>query len=188
MLISAYFVAGLTLKTGDDLLDELDKPRLAWFPLVLSGILFGMIMTQSEWDLVVMTAIVVGVAASGKVDRRQFAGGLAMIVIVLLLRGLPAVTSWLEWTALLIMLFMAAVLDEKGNDWADAEVSPRATKFFAYRLTLKASVLLLCIPWPPLLPSAIALWFFDLGYELARYVLRSWADRRVVEQDYSTRP
>jgi len=49
---SAYLFAGLTLKIGDDLLDELDRPDLSWIPLALAGVLFGFIMTVSEWDLV----------------------------------------------------------------------------------------------------------------------------------------
>ena len=63
---SVYLLAGLTLKIGDDLLDELDKPDLSWAPLALAGILFGLIMIVSEWDLALMTSIIIGVIVSGK--------------------------------------------------------------------------------------------------------------------------
>ena len=175
---AAYLLAGLSLKAGDDLLDELDRPNLAWWPLALSGILFGLIMTVSEWDLILMTSITIGVLASGKVNHIQFAVGFVLIFTVLLLIGVPPITSWLDFFTLVIMLFMAAVLDEKGNDWADKDVSPRAYKFFEYRFTLKVSVLLISIIWPLLLLAAIGLWFFDFGYEIAGWIIRNYSNAR----------
>lgn len=173
MYFSAYFLAGLLLKTGDDLLDELDKSSLSWVPLALSGLLFGLIMTVSEWDLALMTSIIIGVLASGKVNRPPFIVGFIVIAIVVILRGLPLVTEIYDWVALVVMMFLAAVLDERGNDWTDKRVSPGAYRFFKFRFTLKVSVLLLSIPWPLLLPTAIGLWFFDLGYELAAWIVKN---------------
>jgi len=172
---TAYLLAGLTLKIGDDLLDELKRPGLAWWPLALSGILFGLIMTISEWDLILMTSITIGVLASGKVNRIQFAVGFVLIFAVLIMIGVPPITSWLDFFTLVIMLFLAAVLDEKGNDWADKDISPRAYKFFEYRFTLKVSVLLISIIWPLLLPAAVGLWFFDFGYEIAGWIVRNYS-------------
>ncbi len=171
---TAYFLAGLTLKIGDDLLDEMDRPSLAWWPLALSGILFGLIMTISVWDLILMTSITIGVLVSGKVNRIQFAVGFVLIFVVLILIGVPEINNWLDWFTLVIMLFLASVLDEKGNDWADKDFSPRAYKFFEYRFTLKVSGLLISIIWPLLLPAAIGLWFFDLGYEIAGWIVRNY--------------
>jgi hypothetical protein len=167
-----YFLAGLSLKLGDDLLDELDRPRAAWFPLSFAGLLFGLLMTVSEWDLVLLTSIVVGVLISGKVNRPQFAVGFVLIFSILLIIGIPVVTGWLDWLTVLFILFMAAVLDEKGNDWADEEVSPLAFKVFEYRFVLKIVALCLVIPWPMFLSTAIGLWVFDLGYELAGWLVR----------------
>jgi ABC-type amino acid transport system permease subunit len=170
---SAYFLAGLMLKTGDDFLDELDRSDLSWVPLALSGLLFGLIMTVSEWDLALMTSIIIGVLASGKVNRPPFLVGFIVIAIVVILRGIPLVTGIYDWMALVVMMFLAAVLDERGNDWTDQQVSPRAYRFFKYRFTLKVSVLLLSIPWPSLLPTAIGLWFFDLGYEIVAWIVKN---------------
>jgi hypothetical protein len=163
----AYLCAGFTLKLGDDLLDEMEQPTFAWLPLAVSGILFGYLMTQTEWDLVLLAAIVIGVLLSGKVNRPQFTVGFFFIALIM-----PAITNWLDWSTLLIMLFLASVLDEKGNDWTDEVISPRGFKFFRYRFTLKLSVLLLTIPWPQFLAAAVGLWIFDLGYELAGWVSR----------------
>lgn len=169
---SAYLLAGLTLKIGDDLLDELDRPDLSWIPLALAGVLFGFIMTVSEWDLALMTSIIIGVLVSGKVNRLQFVVGFVLIFSVLIIVGLPPIISWLDWLTVVIMMFLAAVLDERGNDWANQEISPKAYKFFEYRFTLKISVILISILWPLLFPAAVGLWFFDLGYELAGWIVR----------------
>jgi hypothetical protein len=172
LYFSAYFLAGLSLKLGDDLLDELGRPQAAWIPLSVAGLLFGLLMTASEWDLVLLTSIVIGVLVSGKVNRPQFIVGFAMIVGTLLIIGIPIITSWLDWSTVLIILFLAAVLDEKGNDWADEDQSPLAFKLFKYRFVLKIVVLGLIIPWPMFLPSAIGLWVFDIGYESAGWLVR----------------
>lgn len=169
---SAYLFAGLTLKIGDDLLDELDKPDRSWIPLALAGIFFGFIMTISEWDLALMTSIIIGVIVSGKVNRIQFVVGFVLIFVVVMLFGIPAVSSWLDWLTLVTMMFLAAVLDERGNDWADQEVSPRAYQFFEYRFTMKISVILISLIWPLLFPAAVGLWFFDIGYEIAGWMVR----------------
>lgn len=167
-----YMMAGMSLKLGDDLLDEFDNPSLAWYPLGISGVLFGLLMVQSEWDLVLLTAIIVGVLLSGKVNRREFVIGFAAIGIILLVFGIPEIAGILDWSALLIMLFMASVLDERGNDWTDESTNPLASMFFKYRFTLKISALLLAIPWPAFFPVAIGLWMFDIGYEAIGWFIR----------------
>ena len=169
---SAFLLAGLTLKIGDDLLDELDKPDLSWVPLALAGILFGLIMTVSEWDLALMMSIIIGVIVSGKVNRLQFVVGFVLIFVVVILIGIPPISNWLDWLTLVIMMFLAAVLDERGTDWADQEVSPNAYKFFEHRFTMKVSVILISLIWPLLFPAAVGLWFFDFGYEIAGWFVR----------------
>ncbi len=181
----AYLCAGFALKLGDDLLDQMEQPRLAWYPLAAAGILFGYLMTQTEWDLVLLAAIVIGVLLSGKVNRPQFVVGFFFIALMMLVRGVPVITDWLDWSALLIMLFLASVLDERGVDWTDEETSPRAFRFFKYRFALKLSVLLLTIPWPQFLAAAVGLWMFDLGYEIAGWITRHRQQSHVGTRDYS---
>jgi len=164
---AAYLMAGLTLKLGDDLLDELNRPNAAVVPLALSGVLFGQIMTLSEWDLVLLGAIVLGVLLSGKVNRPQFLVGFIMIVASLLLGGIPVITSGAVLFALLLILLLAAIVDERGNDWADSGERQWMSSFFYYRFTLKVAVILLSIMWLDFFAAAVGLWLFDLGYELA---------------------
>lgn len=182
LYFTAYFLAGLSLKLGDDFLDELDRPQVAWIPLSIAGLLFGLLMTVSEWDLVLLTSIVVGVSVSGKVNSPQFIVGFVLIFGTLLVVGIPIVTDWLDWLTLLIILFMAAVLDEKGNGWTDKKRSPLAFKFFEYRFVLKIVVLGLVIPWPMFLSAAIGLWIFDLGYESAGWSIKGLSSKRLVSE------
>jgi hypothetical protein len=106
------------------------------------------------------------------VNKPQFLIGFVLITIVVLFSGIPQVTNWFDWLTIVCILFFAAVLDEKGNDWVDEEVTPRAARFFTYRFSLKCSVVLLSIIWLMFLPSAIGLWVFDIGYETAGWVSR----------------
>ncbi len=168
----AYFFAGLSLKTGDDLLDERLNSSLAWYPLGFSGIFFGVLMSYSEWDLVLLSSIVIGVLLSGKVNRKEFVVGFVAIAIILVILGIPPITDYLEWLTLLFILFMAAILDEKGVEWTDSGRNPTIALFFEHRFTLKVVALLLTIPWIGFLPAAIGLWMFDIGYELAGYIMR----------------
>jgi hypothetical protein len=167
-----FFFAGLTLKLGDDFIDELKIPHIAVPVFVICGLLMGYLMATSEWDLVLFTAIVIGVLLSGKVNDSAYISGFGAIGIMLLFFGLPLITDILEWLTILILLFIAAVLDERGNDWIDRTQSTRAALLFQYRFVLKLTALLLAIPWPEFFLTAIGLWVFDGGYELAGWAVR----------------
>lgn len=171
-LFAAYLCAGFTLKLGDDLLDELKEPNMATMPLGLSGLIFGLLMSNSEWDLALLTAIVIGVILSGKVNKPQFLIGFILIGIVLVLNGLPAVSDIIIWFVVLLVLLFTAILDEIQNDRADKNSDTIRSKFFLYRFTMKLSVLILAILMPQFLPTAIGLWMFDTGYETARVIVR----------------
>lgn len=172
-----YFFAGLSLKLGDDLLDENHNPSLAWFPLGISGILFGWLMSITEWDLALLGSIVIGVLLSGKVNRKEFSIGFIAIALMLILLGVPYISDYLGWLTILIMLFMASIFDEKGVEWIDVQANPFIAWFFEHRFTLKVTALLLVIPWIGLLPAAIGLWLFDGGYELAGFLMRRTASK-----------
>ncbi len=181
-----YWSAGFTLKLGDDLLDLLKQPRLSLLPLGFSGFSFGLLMSYSEWDLVLLTAILIGVVVSGKVNRPQFLIGFILIGVILLLNGVPVVSDSAVWFTILVVLLLAAVVDEIQNERVDSNQETFVSKFFRYRFTLKVVVLGLCMPWPSFLLAAIGLWVFDFGYELAGWLVgRSRAGREM--QDYSIR-
>lgn len=171
--LAMYWSAGFTLKSGDDLLDELNRPTLAWFPLALSGFFFGFIMTLSQWDMVLLSAVVIGVLLTGKVNRPQFGIGFLIIAVMLVIRGIPAVTDWLEWCGLLVMLLLAAAIDEFGHEAVGKQKESNASWFFKHRFTLKLSALLLCVLWPEFFPSAVGIWMFDFGYEIAGRLART---------------
>lgn len=164
-----YLVAGLTLKVGDDLLDESNRPRTAWVPLGVAGLAFGIIMTLSEWDLILMSAIILAVVISGKVNRMQYIVGFVMIGLVILIFGLPAIANPIALAITLIIIVVAGFADEKGNDWSDSKGRRNgiASWFFENRFTLKITVLLLVIPYHQFIFAAMGLWVFDIGYYAA---------------------
>jgi hypothetical protein len=166
---AAYLLAGLTLKLGDDLLDELNRPNAAVVPLSISGVLFGRIMTLSEWDLLLLGAIVLGVLLSGKVNKAQFLVGFIMIGASLLLWGIPAISDGVMLFILMFILLLVAIVDERGNDWSESGERKWISYFFYYRFTLKVAVILLSIIWPAFFAAAVGLWSFDIGYELAGF-------------------
>jgi hypothetical protein len=104
---------------------------------------------------------------TGKVNRPQFVVGFLFIAVMLVVRGIPAITDWLDWLGLLIMLLLAAAIDEVGHEATGKQTGSHAAWFFRYRFTLRISALLLCILWPEFFPSAVGIWMFDFGYELA---------------------
>lgn len=172
VVLWAYCLAGLTLKIGDDFLDEANRSDSAWLPLGISGFFFGFLMSISEADMVLMVSIILGVLASGKVNRPQFGIGFVVMALALLLHGVPPVTELYRWLTSLAILFLASVLDELGNNWADGRNPSVLSPFFEYRFTLKISAILLPLVWPDFLLTAVGLWVFDLGYELAGRLIR----------------
>ena len=111
---------------------------------------------------------------SGKVNRPQFIVGFIMMSALLLLGGIPVISNGTALFALLFILLLAAIVDERGNDWTDSGEGKWTAYFFHYRFTLKVAVVLLSIIWTPFFATAVGLWFFDLGYELAGFVFSRW--------------
>jgi hypothetical protein len=107
------------------------------------------------------------VLLSGKVNKPQFLVGFIMIGGFLFGIGVPEITNGVGLFVLLIVLLLAAVVDERGNDWADSSERALISYFFYYRFTLKVAVILLSIIWPAFFGAAVGLWLFDLGYEIA---------------------
>ncbi len=168
-----YFIAGLSLKIGDDLLDVLNRPRHAWLPLILTGLAAGRLLSNSQWDAALLTAILMGVLIAGKVDRPQFVAVLFIAPLIMFIVGPPLIMDLLQWCALIVILLLAGAIDEIGNDWADRRARSRITWFFAHRFTMKICALLLCIVLPMFLSTAIGMWIFDAGYETSRILSKS---------------
>jgi len=179
-----YWIAGLSLKIGDDLLDELDRPKYAWAPLTIAGASFGLLMSASQWDLALIVSIIIGVVVSGKVNRPQFGVGFVVIAFVILVRGLPQITDPLWWSLIVMVLLMAAAADEYGNDWADDRTDGIGRAFFEHRFVLKITTMVLGVIVTPFFAAAIGMWVLDTGYEIAGRLTKSYVDR----QGYSTHP
>ncbi len=182
---SLYWLAGFSLKIGDEMLDTLHRARMSLIPLSLAGLTFGVLMSTSQWDLVLLCAIIIGVVVSGKMNRVQFIVGPVVIGIVLLIFGLPEITDAYVLVFILVALLLAAAADEMGNDWADKKREAGIlVRFFRYRFGLKLCVLVIAIGVPSFLPAALGLWLLDVGYEIAAATMNR-SSQHAQRPDYS---
>ncbi len=182
-----YFLAGASLKAGDDLLDELERPTLSWMPLGIAGVAFGIISTLSEWDMSLIVSILIAVVVAGKVNRPQFIIGFVLMAGVVLICGIPPISSMSTVLIIVGCLVIAGALDEYGDAWTEKRMTQNpVTWFFRFRFTMKCAVLLLVIPFPQFIFTAIGLWIFDIGYNIVERIMKavSHADK----QDYNTHP
>ncbi len=177
--LGLYFLSGLNLKIGDDLLDVMHRPRHAWIPLILTGLSAGILLSNSQWDAALLTAIMMGVLITGKIDRPQFGAIFVISPLLMFLIGVPVITDLLQWCAIIVALLLFGAIDEKGNDWADRGARSRVGWFFAHRFTMKTFALLLGIILPEFLPTAIGMWVFDMGYETSRMFVNSRMNMQV---------
>ncbi len=172
---SLYWIAGFALKSGDDMLDVLDRPRLSLIPLSVAGAAFGLLMTNSEWDFALLTAIILGVLVSGKINRPQFGIGFLIIGLFLMLSGVPYMSSVPVAIAVVSMLLIAAAVDEYANDRMGQQSNRWKRVIFRYRFVLKCVALCISVIWYGFLLAAIGLWVFDTGYEMAGAIIsRQW--------------
>ncbi|MEM2142950.1 MAG: hypothetical protein QXS20_06045 [Candidatus Thorarchaeota archaeon] len=183
-----YTLAGFCLKSGDDLLDEMHRYRLSCVPLSASGLFLGLVSTSSEYDLALVSSILVGVTISGKVDRPQFLVGFMTLGLTLLLYGLPPLPTPVYWWGLLVLLLVVLMAaDERLHEHAASVPNRLLSVVFRYRFVAKIGVLLPVFIIPPILPTALGLWCFDTGYELFHLLTRFTHQVEGVSS-YNTRP
>lgn len=167
--LSAFTALGAGIKIVDDAFDE-DKIdhriALALSPILAFLWLYTMILSSSA--ATVLLAIVLGVLLTKKIDNKAHLTGFALIiggVLLLQIEFLPYLTA---------VLTVIALLDEKGNDYADnnSKIAERgmfgkaAYTFLFYRMGMKLGVLLAAIfgtlDWF-IFPAFLG---FDIGYHL----------------------
>ncbi|MFW9846451.1 MAG: hypothetical protein ACFFD6_06875, partial [Candidatus Thorarchaeota archaeon] len=82
-------------------------------------------------------------------------------------------------------LLVAAIIDEVGNDRVEKSEKRFLSHFFAYRFTLKVTVLLISLIIPDFITRAVGLWVFDFGYENMGVVIRRRFRSASHMQDYN---
>ena len=111
------FLLGLLTKTTDELVDrpmkgKMHKARLA--TSVAYGLVAGYLASTGPEFATLITAIVIGVLATGKIDSGEHQLGIAAMIAVIALLGLPEII-----VLPFALLACLAVLDEALNDYAD---------------------------------------------------------------------
>ncbi len=164
LLFFSLFLTGLLVKATDELIDSHKKQRLALLPGIAYGIIGALTVTQTPLLAPLAIGIIVGVAATKKIDGYPHLLG-AFAFAAVFLYFMP------QLNVFLVMVFAAgALIDELGNELADQKkLKGIVQKFFHYRLSLEAialSVSVLTNRWEFI--AAIAL--FDAGYIIAEKI------------------
>jgi hypothetical protein len=168
LLPAIYFIIGAGVKYVDAAFDDntFSKRYTILFSIFL-GSLAGSLMIVDQPTFIIFLSLIIGVALTGKLDILPFR---ILAVIATLLPfgyyGSSLSLSGKQWQ-LIVLLSIGAIIDEIGNDLADAKILKRSIRaFFLNRGYLK--ILIILIALLNYLPAkyTIAFLSFDLGYLL----------------------
>jgi len=174
--IAAYAVLGGGIKYIDDAFDEktFSKIKAVLLAPFLGG-LWAFTMTLHPASATILAAIVLAVLLRGKIDNLAFMVGTVTIITALFFSGL-ATFLWLP----LILITLAGVLDEVGNDYVDKNF--KANKFiyifFEYRFTMKLAVLYFAAINYFVWVYFFAFIAFDVAYALVMHYSMNLAHKR----------
>jgi len=168
LLLIIFLAAGVSLKITDTT-GERNRSVLSYLLAGLSGVLFGILISESKISSAIMLGIVIGVVASAKVNKPNLVFGLAIAIITAAICGLTIPTLWLF---LVVMTF--AFIDEMGHNRYSKLKSP-LNWFFQYRCSLKVTIVFLMIMTVLPLVYGMGFLLFDAGYEATSALLdRLW--------------
>jgi hypothetical protein len=185
--ILSYFLIGAAVKFIDDAFDENTFPQAIAFALSpLTAIFWAYIMVLEPASAMILTAIIVGVIVKGKIDN------LAFIVAVLCVYAAyffmdPLAFSFVFLLPIpLIIISIAGILDEIGNDWVDSKNVYHSYKpfgkyihlFFEFRFIMKIAVLAFALLgfYPIMFFFAFLAW--DIGYAVVMLISKSLSTKR----------
>lgn len=161
-LLLAYSLMGGGLKYIDDAFDEglYDRRKASAVALIVMGFWLYLSLVD-PYSSTILTAVLLGVLFSGKIDNWIFTICTALIVIALL--GFAGNKLLLAPLGLLVL---SAVLDEKGNDYVDENEAPRPVEFFfAHRFVFKLGLGSICLAGGIPLEYFVAFLCFDISYD-----------------------
>ncbi|NOZ59532.1 MAG: hypothetical protein GXO66_08185 [Euryarchaeota archaeon] len=165
--LAAYALIGGGLKYIDDAFDEgLHSRRVASILAPLLVATWIALSVLDPYSATILTAVLLGVLLSGKIDNLVFTASTAAIILTVLflsrenLMLLP-----------LAVLTLFGIIDEKGNDYVDRHRTSGFLKFFfAHRCALKLALLALCLTSVFPLVYFFAFLCFDLAYDAVGYL------------------
>ena len=169
-LIVSYALIGAGIKVLDHVIDNPTKSSFSksnlWLITIGLAILVNIWVFFDDLTAVFTIGIISGLVATRKVDNYYFII-LAMLVLPLSLFRIFGVFYLLLPT--LIVVFVAALLDELLHTQALKIQNPSVHWVLLHRPALKIAVLFLLLFGYLTLVHTLAFWMFDLAYDLVAY-------------------
>ncbi len=173
IFLTAFFLLGALVKFIDDAFDEKAYPRK--FALILApitAIFWAYIMALDPMFAVLLTAIILGVIIKGKIDNVAFVIAVLCVYLVYFFFGVWHELLTPFYLFLIVIIAIAGVLDEIGNDYVDNNqifkkgfFGKIVHYFFEYRFTMKLFVLFLSLLGFFHIFFFVVFFFWDIGYE-----------------------
>jgi len=158
LLLIIFLAAGISLKIADTS-GERSHSVLSYLLASLSGVLFGILISESKISSAIMLGIIIGVAASAKVNKPNLVFGLAVAIATATICGFAIPTLWL-----FLAVTTFAFIDEIGHNHYTKLRKPLRW-FFHYRCSLKVTIVFLMIMTVLPLVYGVGFLLFDAGYE-----------------------
>lgn len=174
LLVLAFFILGAAVKFIDDAFDEHAYSRkIALILAPITAIFWAYIMALNPASALLLTAITIGVLVKGKIDNVAFITAVLCIYIVYFFIGSWDFILSFSYLLALIVISVAGVIDEVGNDYIDRHnvykkglIGKILHLFFEYRFFMKLVVLLFVLLNYFSIVFFVAFFFWDLGYEV----------------------
>ncbi len=192
--IITFFLLGLLVKFIDDAFDEKAYPRkLALIVAPITAIFWAYVMSLDSIAALLLTAIIIGVLIKGKIDNIAFIIAVISVYFAYFFIG--------DWNfildpillILLIIISIAGVIDEIGNDFIDKKNIYKRGLLgkiihwsFEYRFVMKLMVLIFALLDFYSILFFIAFFFWDLGYELVMHYTKHILHKRKFYYDQTT--
>jgi hypothetical protein len=158
LLLVIFLAAGISLKVADTT-GERSRSVLSYLSASLSGVLFGILISESKISSAIMLGIVIGAGASAKINKPNLVFGLAVAIVMATICGFAIPTMWL-----FLAVTTFAFIDEIGHNSYVKLKSPLRW-FFHYRCLLKVSIVFLTLMTVLPLVYCVGFLLFDAGYE-----------------------
>lgn len=175
LVILAFGIIGFGIKLIDDVFDEGMFSRKVAF--ILAPVLVAIWMAVSIYDQTAATilfSILAGVLLTGKIDNIVFKASACALIL-----GFFVLSDSHLLLLPFVLLTLAGVLDEKGNDYADrGKGSSFLRFFFLHRFSMKLCIIFLSLFLH--IPSlyVVAFLVFDCSYDamgVAGHIINSKA-------------
>lgn len=163
VLILANTICGISLKLADFFGEE-DSSYFKYFFAMISGILMGLLISESPISSSIMLGIIAGVSIARKLDRLNMILGIIITLITATILGfnLPNIP-------VLFVITLASLIDEMGHD--KIVTGFIIGRFFQFRMTLKILIFFLTILARVDVKYALGFFCFDLSYDSLSFLL-----------------